>query len=84
MTTLKEQYDAIKAQLGKMGFSQDKIALMHRATDELRNSGAMERILRVGDRAPEFNLHSAAGTMVNSRDILARGPMVLTFYRGVW
>ena len=83
MTTLREQYDAINAQLGKM-VTPDKLELMHRGKEELRQSGAMERILRVGDQAPEFNLHSAAGTMVNSRDILARGPMVLTFYRGVW
>lgn len=84
MMTLKEQYDAIKAQLGKMGFSQEKLNLMHRATEELRQSDVMKRIPRVGDRAPEFELRNASGAMVNSRDILARGPMVLSFYRGMW
>jgi peroxiredoxin len=36
------------------------------------------------DRAPEFQLQSAAGRMVRLDDLLARGPVVLTFYRGAW
>ena len=84
MMTLKEQFDAIKAQLPKMGIKQEQLDLMHRATEELRQSDVMKRIPRVGDRAPEFNLRSSSGHMVNSRDVLARGPMVLSFYRGLW
>ena len=58
--------------------------LMHRATDELIASGAAERALRAGDRAPEFTLKNSDGHEVSSRDLLARGPLVVTFYRGVW
>jgi len=58
--------------------------LMQRATDELIASGAAERALRAGDRAPEFALKNADGHEVSSRDLLTRGPLVVTFYRGVW
>ena len=57
---------------------------MHRATAELIASGAAERALRAGDQAPEFTLKGADGHEVSSRDLLANGPLVVTFYRGVW
>lgn len=84
MTTLREQYEAINAQLGKMGITPDKIEIMQRAKEELRKSGAMERVLKVGDEAPEFHLRSISGHMVDTQALLARGPLVINFYRGVW
>jgi peroxiredoxin len=57
---------------------------MHRATDELVASGAAGRALKAGDRAPAFTLHDADGRAWSSTGLLAKGPLVLTFYRGVW
>lgn len=39
---------------------------------------------RVGAVAPPFNLPDARGGYVSLTDQLARGPVVLTFYRGAW
>jgi peroxiredoxin len=58
--------------------------VMHRATDELLASGTAGRALKAGDRAPDFTLKDADGHEVSSRDLLAKGPLVVTFYRGVW
>ena len=58
--------------------------IIHRATGELIASGAAERALQAGERAPEFTLKDANGDDVSSRDLLAKGPLVVTFYRGVW
>jgi peroxiredoxin len=57
---------------------------MHRATAELQASGQAERALKAGDRAPEFALPDAEGALVRSSELLARGPLVVSFYRGVW
>ena len=57
---------------------------MHRATEELIASGAAEKALKVGDKAPAFTLNDPDGNTVSSADLLARGPLVVTFYRGVW
>ena len=57
---------------------------MHRATDELIASGAAARALKAGDRAPEFALKDAHGREIASWELLAKGPLVVTFYRGVW
>ncbi len=58
--------------------------LMRGAETRLEESGAALRAARNGDRAPEFALPNAHGETVSSRDLLARGPVVLSFYRGDW
>jgi peroxiredoxin len=58
--------------------------VMQRAGQELADSGQAERALTVGDRAPRFRLPSATGQTVALDDLLADGPVVLTFYRGAW
>jgi len=62
----------------------DKAAVMHRATGDLRVSGIMDRLIKVGDRLPSFALPNAYGQDVRSSDLLAQGPLVLTFFRGAW
>ncbi len=59
-------------------------AAMHKATAELVASGQAGRALKQGDRAPAFELPGPDGKPVSSADLLARGPLVITFYRGVW
>jgi len=62
----------------------DRAAIMHRATEELRTSGIMDRVIKVGDKLPRFALPNAYGQEVRSADLLAKGPLVLTFFRGAW
>ena len=62
----------------------DKAAIMHRATEDLRNSGILDRIVRVGARMPTFDLANHDGRRVSSEDLLAGGPLVLSFFRGSW
>jgi peroxiredoxin len=57
---------------------------MHRATEELRRSGLAARALKVGDLAPTFELDNQDGQRVRSVDLLADGPLVITFFRGHW
>ncbi|MFJ1755436.1 peroxiredoxin-like family protein [Kitasatospora sp. NPDC088134] len=59
-------------------------AVMERAARELAGSGLVGRALAVGDRAPGFALRAAAGGTVELAELLADGPVVLTFYRGAW
>lgn len=40
--------------------------------------------LKVGDKCPPFAMPSADGAIVTSAELLARGPLVLSFYRGAW
>lgn len=62
----------------------ENVRIMHKATDELRQSGIQEKVLKVGDTFPAFELQNQDGKVVRSEDLLAEGSLVLTFYRGVW
>jgi hypothetical protein len=80
---LKDELRALRERL-EGGRSPEIVAVMHRAVDELRASGIAERMLRVGDRAPEFVLPNAGEQSVRSKELLSNGPLVVTFYRGRW
>jgi hypothetical protein len=76
----------LKGQLKEFDASRnrppDVVAIIRRGIDFVRESGAAG--LSVGERAPDFTLPNQRGEMVRLSDRLSRGPVVLTFYRGVW
>lgn len=59
-------------------------AVLQRATDDLIRSGLAEKALQAGATAPDFTLPDAQGHPVTLAKLLAKGPVVLTFYRGGW
>jgi hypothetical protein len=83
MSTLKERLDRIRESFEKQA-PEEALAVMHGATESLRESGIMDRIPKVGDPLPAFALPDTDGTEVRSGDLLAEGPLVVTFYRGEW
>ena len=54
------------------------------ATEDLRRSGILDRVVKADNPAPAFALANHDGQRVGSADLLARGPMVLSFFRGSW
>ena len=83
MPTLAERLDTIRA-AAKTRIPAEAQIVMQRSIDDLRASGAVDRIARVGQRTPTFTLPNAAGTQISLDGLLARGPVVLSFYRGRW
>lgn len=57
---------------------------MARADRDLAVSGLAARALKAGDRAPDVTLPDAEGRAVSLRDVLAQGPVIVSFYRGGW
>ena len=80
---LSERLDAIR-EAGKSRIPPETLAVMERSVADLRASGIMSRIAKVGQRAPDFTLPDHAGKDVRLSKLLARGPVVLSFYRGRW
>jgi hypothetical protein len=58
--------------------------LMAADTERLKQSGIEDNSLKAGDKTPSFTLPNAKGEQVSSADLLAKGPLVLSFYRGGW
>ena len=81
--TLQTQLNAIKADFEKQ-VPEESLETMHRATADLRKSGILDRIKKVGDMAPAFELNNAVGKPIRLQHLLSEGPLVLSFYRGSW
>jgi hypothetical protein len=59
-------------------------AVMHRVTADQRASGYVDRMPAVGTPMPGFKLADTDGTLVDSASLLARGPLLVSFFRGAW
>jgi peroxiredoxin len=76
LNELKEQSDAqVPAELLEAG---------RKGTQELLNSGILDRALKTGGAMPNFTLEDAHGNSVSSQELLSEGPLVIIFYRGAW
>ncbi|QET05400.1 AhpC/TSA family protein [Cupriavidus pauculus] len=86
--TLQARLDAFKADFkgGKPPYNAppEIHPIMERATAALFASGQAERAIHAGDRAPAFVLQDQNDRTVSSAELLAQGPLIVTFYRGVW
>ena len=79
----QEKLESIKQRIeGNMPPSYLKI--MHKATHDLEKSGIQNKVLKVGQKAPAFELFNQNGEAISSEELLSKGMLVLTFYRGVW
>ena len=58
--------------------------VMARAIKKLQNSEIMNKALTKGVQAPDFILENTRGSLINLKDTLLSGPVVLGFYRGRW
>ena len=63
---------------------EEAAAIMVKSVKELAESGVVDNALDKGDAAPDFVLHDFQGHQHASADLLAKGPVILTFYRGSW
>ena len=88
MASLQEKLDQFKKEFesGAPPYNapHEAIEIMHRATTELKATGIEERALKVGDRAPSFTLFNQDHIQLGSSDLLRRGPLVVSFFRGHW
>jgi hypothetical protein len=83
MAHLQKRLNAIRSGFEKQA-PPGVLEIMHRATRDLADVLAREPGLGVGDAAPPFRLPDQDGNVVDSVDLLARGPLVVTLFRGHW
>jgi peroxiredoxin len=58
--------------------------IMERHIEQLRSGAIARTILKIGDPAPAVVLRNAKGETVDVSALLAKGPVIVTFYRGGW
>jgi len=80
---LQQRLDRIRQGFERQAPSET-LALMHRVTEDLCSSGITDGVLKEKHPAPLFELENSHGNRVTLSDLLGRGPVVLTFFRGHW
>ena len=75
--SLKDKLDKLKEGF-KTKAPQDAREIMHRVTEDLKNSGIMEHVVKVGDKAPDFTLKNTEDQDVSLSTLLGDGPVILT------
>ncbi|WP_437373332.1 peroxiredoxin-like family protein [Maribacter litoralis] len=82
MQKLREQTDA------KIAFGRKKNPEFMKGVDDIINEAkAFEKgknAIKIGEKAPDFKLPNPLGKDVQLSDLLSKGPVVVTFYRGSW
>jgi len=82
MQKLREQTDA------KIAFGRKKNPEFMKGVDDIINEAkAFEKgknAIKIGEKAPDFKLPNPLGKEVQLYDLLSKGPVVVTFYRGSW
>ena len=64
--------------------SADVQRIFSKAIDDLQKSEMMSEVLRTGSQAPDFKLFNQKGKQIQLSELLQKGPVILTFYRGSW
>jgi hypothetical protein len=80
---LQEKLDAYKKDFLTQ-VPPDALLIMQQATSDLNGSGILAKAIKVGDLAPDFELNNTEGDAVALGDLLDKGPLILSFYRGRW
>jgi len=62
----------------------DLNALIEQGAGEISALDIVERAKKAGDQMPDFVLRNQHGDSCSLGEYLAKGPLVVTFYRGVW
>ncbi|KAJ9646023.1 hypothetical protein H2204_000685 [Knufia peltigerae] len=83
MATLQAQLDNVVENFKTHAPEPVRNAIF-KATDDFVASFDPKATIQVGDTLPSFTLTDAVGKQVSSADLLAKGPIVVTFYRGEW
>jgi len=81
--SLNASLNAFKAACARE-WPPEAFALVNQTLADLGQTGIQETVLQAGDVAPSFTLPDQKGRPVHAQALLAKGPLVLVFYRGMW
>jgi peroxiredoxin len=82
-TTLKDSIDTFMKGVAEHA-PKEILAGLGAEIEKLAASGIARQALQVGAKAPDFTLPDAHGKPVTLSALLAKGPAIVTFYRGGW
>lgn len=81
--SLQAKLDAYKASFEEKA-PQEALQVMHKVTHDLKTSGILDTSIKSGQELPAFSLKNQEGETKTLANYLANGPLVISFFRGIW
>ncbi|MBH0029727.1 peroxiredoxin-like family protein [Pseudoalteromonas sp. SWYJZ98] len=81
--SLKAQIDAYNVQKDAK-LPADVLALMNTTNEELIAQHIRDNALQIGKKVENFSLANHNGENIELADLLKKGPVIISFYRGGW
>ena len=81
--SLKAQIDAYNVQKDAK-LPADVLALMNTTNEELIAQHVKDNALQIGQKVENFSLANHNGENIELADLLKKGPVIISFYRGGW
>jgi len=81
--SLKAQIDAYNVQKDAK-LPADVLALMNTTNEELIAQHIKDNALQIGQKVENFSLANHKGENIELADLLKKGPVIISFYRGGW
>jgi peroxiredoxin len=81
--SLKAQLDICRCSF-EANAAPDLVAAMQRLIRQLAKTGPVANAVKAGKVAPRFRLRCGRGGFIDLSDLLDRGPVVISFFRGDW
>ena len=78
------QQESAEYKTKAQGMLGEKFSVLAGDMERVRAAGTIDNALKVGQTAPEFTLPDAFGHEVSLKTLLAKGPVIISFYRGEW
>jgi MlaC protein len=81
--SLKAQLDICRCSF-EANAATDLVAAMQRSIRQLTETSLVANAVKAGEAAPRFRLRCGCRGFVDLSDLLDRGPVVVSFFRGDW
>ena len=81
--SLKQKLDTMKRQAAE-NIPSKTLSEMLTATNQLRESGILNGIIKPNSLLPAFKLRNQDGIEIASNELLAEKNLVITIFRGHW
>jgi len=81
--SIKEKLEAVTSEASKT-IPENIAKVMSKFQEELKAKGILKNIKKVGDKIQNFSLKNHKNETVELNDLLKKGKLIVTFYRGNW
>lgn len=81
--TLQEKLSAMKKE-SIATRPPEVVAILLQEAENLVQAGIADNAIKAGEALPDFTLPDDKNNLISSKELTAKGPLAICFYRGIW